>query len=195
MADNPAKAPCFIAYVYPGWHADGYRPGIDEWKLLDNFRPNFEGHSPPPRPLSGPYDDSDLATSKEHISLASSHGITVFWYFTYYGPNGFVMASPMETTLAVSNQIGNGITVGASWCVRLPHDRFPVAPRDELEHCALPPAPLNQPLKDTPIELSSLEDIEALLGKDDRIWTDFVFIGNATQTGKWIPTSNEITAV
>ena len=169
-----SKWPRFVAYVYPGWHANAFRPGIDEWTLLDQFRPYFEGHMAPPRPANGPYDDSTRATAQAHIRMAVETGIEAFLYFMYYDGNGFVMSKPMEAALEEADE---GFGIAGSWCVRLPHDQFPVPALDELELPSELSNTLTGKLEDTPLELLTLHDLQFLLEDDDPLWTMADLIG------------------
>ena len=159
--------PRFVAYVYPGWHDDPFRPGVDEWDLVESFHPYFKGHERPPRPAGGRYDDSRVETAAAQIALAASYGIEAFTYFTYYGRQGFVLGAPMNAAVeAAESEAGFG--VGATWCIRLPHDSFPVehdearyAPAADAETTA---ARDSGSLEDLPIEETTLRDLERLLG-------------------------------
>lgn len=161
--------PQFIAYVYPGWHADPYRPGVDEWTLLDGFRPYFAGHRPPAEPAGGRYDDTDPAVAARQIDQARAAGIGGFTYFLYWGARGFVMDRPMEVARDVAADAG--FTVGGTWCVRLPHDRFPVVAGD-----ALPPpreaGPTDAALEDRRIDELTIGDFERLIDEWDDSWLD-----------------------
>jgi hypothetical protein len=165
----------FIAYVYPGWHPDPYRPGVDEWDLLKNFQPYFEGHTPPPRPIEGPYDDAQPTTAIAQVQLAASAGIEAFMYFTYYSGHGFVMSAPMTAASKAIDHVEDDFAIAGTWCVRLPHDQFPVPARDELESPGVPNHPPSGLLEDTPIELLTLRDLETLLGNNDPIWAGIAF--------------------
>jgi hypothetical protein len=119
----------FIAYVYPGWHHDPFRPAVDEWSLLDRFEPYFRGHIPPMRPLGGPYDDSTLATARRHHKTAKAHGIRAFTYFTYPTPEQFVLSQPLAKMLDVATE-SSGFYVSTTWCLRLPISEFPLPVSD-----------------------------------------------------------------
>lgn len=114
---------CLVAYVYPGWHPDPYRPGVDEWRLLDRG-PGPNGREPA-RPLGGPYDDAEPATARRHARLAVAHGIDAYAYFAYVARDREVMAEPYRVMQSV---LGDDPPVHLMqvWCARLPHDRFPV---------------------------------------------------------------------
>jgi hypothetical protein len=164
--------PRYVAYVYPGWHLDPYRPGVDEWTLLGTFRPYFAGHLPLPRPLSERYDDTDPGTVASQIDLALSMGIEAFTFFMYFGSTGFVMDAPMQRAFEASSASNAAFSIGGTLCVRLPHDRFPVPARDELD---LPPPLVRVPpksLEGTPIELLTLRDLETLMGDGATDWME-----------------------
>lgn len=162
----------FIAYVYPGWHQTPYRPGIDEWALLDGFVPRFSGHEMIPLPLAGRYDDSTAETARRHRDTALAAGISGFTYFVYYRPGtDFVMADPIHRMIEILAP-SDAFVVGTTWCIRLPHDRFPVDPGDELEVPGRTDLCADLPLQDRPIESLSLADIDELLGPKDRIWSE-----------------------
>lgn len=163
--------PLFAAFVYPGWHRSPYRPGVVERDLLANFRPYFPGHCRPPMPANGPYDDTDPDTAETQVRLASQAGIRAFMYFLYYGPDGFVMDEPMNLTFSASEKMGGDFMIAGTWCVRLPHAEFPVAPRDELELCAPNRLSAEVCIEDKPIELLTLRDLETLFGKNCS-WTE-----------------------
>jgi len=171
----PARidGPFFVAFAYPGWHPSPYRPGVDEWDLLANFRPYFEGHLAPPKPAHGPYSDVDPETAREHVRMASEAGIRAFMYFLYYGKDGFVMDEPMKRTLDACARSAEECYVAGTWCVRLPHNEFPIAPRDELEVPAASATSAEAQIEDKPIESLTLRDLEILLA-DDRSWSDIL---------------------
>jgi hypothetical protein len=179
MSSRPEE-PLFVAFAYPGWHSSAYRPGVVEWNLLENFQPYFPGHCPPPMPAHGQYDDADPATASRHVRLASQAGIRAFMYFLYYGPDGFVMDEPMKLTLDASAQLESDVSIAGTWCVRLPHNQFPVAPRDELDIPAAPATPREIDMEDKPIESLTLRDLETLLGDDDS-WKDILLTYEVAQ--------------
>jgi hypothetical protein len=118
----------FVAYVYPGWHASGYRHGFNEWALLDRFQPYFPEHVAPPAPLGGRYDDSNPVTAQRQVACAAEYGLSAFSYFAYYGSNGFVMQEPADTALDVAP---DHFKIALTLCLRLPHQQLPL-PRDFL---------------------------------------------------------------
>jgi len=151
----------FIAYVYPGWHSSDWRPGISEWDLLDHFMPYFEGHEPIPRPLAGPYDDSEPDTVKRQVKMAQEAGIAGFNFFLYYGEDGFIMDKPLE--LALNEAEGKNFFVGTTWCLRLPHNNFPIP--EELDGIGMVPTRVLKAEKETkPITVG---DIVAQLQQEE----------------------------
>jgi len=168
----------FVAYVYAGWHADQYRPGVNEWSLLDGFRPYFDGHAAPARPAGGAYDDTDPRTSLRQMAMARANGVEAFAYFMYYHSRGFVMNAAMDVAFAVARSCPDGVSLLGTWCVRLPHDCFPVAKRDDLEVPTRPP-PIFLSLDERLIESLTLRDLEDLIAADDPAWLSAVALGTA----------------
>lgn len=166
--------PQFAAYVYPGWHRSTFRPHTDEWDLLDNFSPYFDGHLPPLRPLDGRYDDADPSVTARQIARARRAGIGGFLYFLYYGPKGFVLSAPIDNAVAAVAKSYVDFGVTGVWCVRLPHERFPLPGRAALECDDRPPPCRGADLAATPLELLTLGDIEELFGPSDPIWSECV---------------------
>jgi hypothetical protein len=181
---DPTRAPSpdpvrFVAYVYPGWHADPYRPGIDEWSLMDGYLQRYPQQEAPPRPLDGPYRDDTPEAARRQADLAVDAGISAFTYFSYFKPDvGFVMDAPMRRMLDATEAEG-GPTVGGTWCIRLPHDHFPVAPSDHMELPDIPEFDADTPLEQRPIEALSLDDLEVILGADDALWEARAFDGTS----------------
>ena len=130
---NSEEKPTFIAYVYPGWHQSNYRPSVDEWSLLERFRPYFEGHYPPPKPKYGSYDDSKIETSAFQITTAANFEVDAFTYFLYYRPREFILIDPIEATFAALKHIDSNFRVSLTWCLRLPHHSFPIAYPEQSE--------------------------------------------------------------
>ena len=125
MKKQSPDSPQFVAYVYPGWHNSKYRPEVDEWRFLQDFRPYFDGHLSLPRPLDGPYDDTRTETPERQIALAQQHDISVFTYFSYFQPGGFVMSEPVDQALAAAER-SPGFQLSLTLCLRLPHRILPL---------------------------------------------------------------------
>jgi hypothetical protein len=170
------ESPCFVAYVYPGWHKSLYRPDVNEWELLDLFRPYFDGHQPLPRPLNGGYDDSQQETALRQIELALEHGITGFTYFLYYLCDTFVLSSAMDAAYAVATD-SKDFKLSATWCFRLPLRKFPIKLHDRSDSVLLDGAydvpdsqkenldPRQLPIRDSSIRL--IEEVFRIEGALD----------------------------
>jgi hypothetical protein len=165
------RQPEFVAYVYPGWHASDFRPDTDEWTLLDAFEPYFDGHLPPLRPLSGPYDDAQPEVTAWQVELARDAGIDGFLYFMYFGPDGFVLSTPMDNAAAKAQP---GFGVAGVWCVRLPHATFPLVGLMALEVPRRREPRRGVDVDTTPLELMTLRDLDDLLGPTDPIWAELL---------------------
>lgn len=168
---RPDSAAEFVAYVYPGWHSSEFRPETDEWTLLDGFQPYFDGHLPPLRPLSGPYDDARPEVTTRQIDLAQEAGIDAFLYFMYFGRDGFVLSAPMDNAAAESRP---GFGIAGAWCVRLPHETFPLVGRTALEVPRRRVPRRGTDAETTPLELMTLRDLDDLFGSADPIWAELV---------------------
>jgi hypothetical protein len=175
----------FIAYVYPGWHADKYRPGVNEWRLLDDFKPYFAGHLPPTLPQGGPYDDSKLQTAERHVDLALKYGIQAFSYFVYRSAEGLVLDSPMRLAQQAAATTSDRFFISGTWCVRLPHESFPVLPGDQLDlpdfdcarnHDGRQVDSSAEEVRDVQIQRLSVRDLAALYGMQNEDWRDAVAI-------------------
>ncbi|HYZ76010.1 MAG TPA: glycoside hydrolase family 99-like domain-containing protein [Gaiellaceae bacterium] len=162
----------FIAYTYPGWHSASWRAGLEEWELMDTFVPYFPGHEPLPRPLDGPYDDSDPETARKQIRLARDAGIDGFTYFLFFDQSDFVLSRPLTAALDVVEADDETFSIGTTWCLRLPHHELPLGPETDGRGVA-PPTPRSSkpaPAATTPAELagtrgtSSLDELDVGAG-------------------------------
>jgi hypothetical protein len=153
---EPWSYPLYVAYVYPGWHRDAFRPAIDEWQLLDRFRPYFDGHQPPARPLDGRYDDSNAQTARRQLRQAAAAGITAFSYFMYFSDGEFLLHEPLRVTLREAG--AQPVRIATTWCIRLPHRSLPVTERGGSAEGPLPPADLGD---------LAIADAAALLAPDE----------------------------
>lgn len=117
-----------IAYNYPGWHRSRWKD-MDEWCLLDERRPTFDGHQPLLTPARGRYDDREPGVVRGQIQEARSAGIDAFTYFLYFGRDGFVLDEP--TRRALDEAEATEFSVGVTWCLRQPYRSFPVELPDE----------------------------------------------------------------
>ena len=79
-------------YYFPGYHTHlpgdlpytkRYSPEWNEWELVKNAVPRFEGHYQPRVPLWGYQDERDPKVMEQKIEAAVDHGVNVFifdWY-------------------------------------------------------------------------------------------------------------------
>lgn len=165
------SAPQFVAYVYPGWHRDAFRPGVDEWRLLDTFRPYFSGHQRPAEPAAGRYDDTEPGVAARHVAHATAAGITGFTYFLYWTGTEFVLERPVRAARLAAEAAGGGFMVGGTWCVRLPHTRFPVVPVDAALERDAGPSEVHA-VEDRPIDELTIAELAHLAPGWDESWLD-----------------------
>ena len=100
-----ALAPCAVsaapagkiqvaAYYFGNYHQDRrneafHGKGWNEWKLVREARPRFEGHYQPRVPLWGYGDEADPKVMAMKIDAASKYGVDAFifdWYYYEDGP-------------------------------------------------------------------------------------------------------------
>ena len=82
------------AYYFPNYHYDDrvqewHGEGWNEWDLVKNARPRFEGHVQPKVPLWGYENEADPKVMEKKIEAAASHGLSAFifdWYWHKEGP-------------------------------------------------------------------------------------------------------------
>lgn len=82
------------AYYFPNYHFDEtnkkwHGPGWNEWELIRNAKPRFEGHMQPKVPLWGYEDEADPKVMEKKINAAADHGLSAFifdWYWHKEGP-------------------------------------------------------------------------------------------------------------
>lgn len=120
----------FVAYYYPGWHRESWK-ALDEWVLLDEVRPIYPGHLPLDEPTAGRYDDTDPIVLRQQITEATKSGISAFSFFLYYGPDGYVLDRPTRIALYQAEEIPDLFSIGVTWCMRLPHQYFPIPTSDD----------------------------------------------------------------
>lgn len=82
------------AYIWPSYH---YEPRLEhfwpekdgEWYTVRRATSRFPGHEMPRVPLFGCQDEADPNVMRQHVSLASEHGVNVFimdWYWYENAP-------------------------------------------------------------------------------------------------------------
>jgi hypothetical protein len=82
------------AYYLGNYHVDprneqAHGDGWTEWRIIQNAKPRFPGHSQPKVPLWGYEDDARPVVFEKKISTASTAGLTAFifdWYWYNDGP-------------------------------------------------------------------------------------------------------------
>lgn len=82
------------AYYFPNYHYDDrvqewHGEGWNEWELVKNAKPRFEGHVQPKVPLWGYENEADPKVMEKKIEAAASHGLSAFifdWYWHKEGP-------------------------------------------------------------------------------------------------------------
>ena len=81
-------------YYFPNYHPDErnvkcHGKGWDEWELVKNAKPRFEGHAQPKIPLWGYEDESRPEVMEKKINAVADNGINAFifdWYWHNEGP-------------------------------------------------------------------------------------------------------------
>lgn len=101
--------PQVFAYYFPNYHSDArnaaaHGEGWDEWRLVQEARPRFEGHVQPKEPLWGYQDEADPRVMAGKIDAAAAHGVDGFlfdWYWYEDGP--FLQRALDEGFLGATN--------------------------------------------------------------------------------------------
>lgn len=97
-------------YYFPNYHKDKrneayHGKGWDEWELVREAMPRFNGHMQPKVPLWGYTDEADPKQMAQKIETASANGITAFifdWY--YYDDGPFLQRGLDEGFLKAANK-------------------------------------------------------------------------------------------
>ncbi len=116
-------------YIYPGWHSEPFRRDdrnriLNEWDIVLNAKPYFEGHRQPRMPLKI-YDDSLVATSDYQISLAKEYDIDAFIYCFYWSFGKRVLYKPLDESFLISNTKFN-LHFAIMWANRMPRGVLPI---------------------------------------------------------------------
>lgn len=104
------SSPEVVAVYFPSYHPDAvyaqwYGPGWNEWRLMEEARPLFDGHEQPKLCTWGSFDESDPRWMEKQIDLAADHGITCFlfdWY--WYGGQKFLHRALEDGFLKARNR-------------------------------------------------------------------------------------------
>lgn len=97
--------PQLIAFYFTQFHAipendEWWGKGFNDWELVKNAKPNFEGHNQPRVPLDGIYyNPCDKVTLEKQINLAKSYGIGGFMFYHYWFDGKLMLEKPLETLL------------------------------------------------------------------------------------------------
>jgi hypothetical protein len=97
------------AYYFPNYHQDErndtwHGEGWNEWELVKEAKPRFEGHAQPKVPLWGYEDESNPEVMEKKINAAEQNGVDAFifdWYWHNEGP--FLMKALDEGFLKARN--------------------------------------------------------------------------------------------
>lgn len=132
-----------IAAIYfPSWHEDDHYSawlgeGWNEWELVENATPRFEGHKLlKPTEEWGHFDEADPEWGAKQIDLATEHGIDVFifdWY--WYSGVQFIHGALEEGFLQAPNN--DKMKFATMWANHTWGNYFPY-PYDEPFHVWLP---------------------------------------------------------
>jgi hypothetical protein len=96
--------PKVFAYYFPNWHKDPrnaswFGDSWDEWQLVRDALPRFDGHRQPRVPLHGHVDESDPAVAAEQIALARAHGVDGFFVDFYWYEDGAYLNGALDRGL------------------------------------------------------------------------------------------------
>src|SRR5690349_14521512 len=103
------ERPKVLAYYFPDWHKDArnaawFGADWDEWVLLGQAGPRFEGHRQPRVPLDGPFDESTPENAARQIRMATEHGVNGFLVDYYWYDDGpYLQRALDEGLLAADN--------------------------------------------------------------------------------------------
>ncbi|MFE2500032.1 glycoside hydrolase family 99-like domain-containing protein [Streptomyces scopuliridis] len=129
--------PKVLAYYFPDWHKDvrnaaWFGPGWDEWKLLSEATPRFEGHRQPRIPLHGTFDEATPESAGQQIRLAKEYGVDGFLVDYYWYDDGpYLQRALDEGILKADNNID--IEFALMWANHELVDIFPHAHPDNAQ--------------------------------------------------------------
>ena len=121
--------PKVFAYYFPSWHRDPrneqwFGPDWNEWKLLAEARPRFEGHRQPRTPMLGAFDEADPAVFEKQVELAARHAVDGFFFDFYWYDDGPYLNRALDEGLAGSAN-RNDIEFALMWANHNLVDIFP----------------------------------------------------------------------
>jgi hypothetical protein len=119
-------------YVYPGWHSELERKDergqvLNEWSLLRDAKPLFDGHRQPRVPLNI-YDDSLPKSSEWQIGIAKRYGIDVFIYCFYWSFGRRFLYKPLDDAFLKCSRFKD-VEFAIMWANRLPRGILPIRER------------------------------------------------------------------
>jgi hypothetical protein len=109
--------PTILAYYFPNWHRDGqnaerYGHGWNEWQLLKNAKPRFDGHRQPRVPALGYVDESIPDVMAAEIDLAADSGVDAFVFDFYWYADGPFLSDALDSGyLAAPNRDRTGFAL------------------------------------------------------------------------------------
>lgn len=130
--DGPlADRPKILAYYFPDWHKDArnaawFGQGWDEWVLLDEAKPRFEGHRQPRIPLHGVFDEATSENAAEQIRIAQEHGVDGFLVDYYWYDDGPYLQRALDEGLLKADN-SSDIEFALMWANHELVDIFPHA--------------------------------------------------------------------
>lgn len=176
--------PSILAYYFPDWHSDPrntrwFGEGWDEWKLLREAKPRFDGHRQPRVPQLGYRDESDPAVAAAEIDLAAQHGVDGFLIDYYWYDDGPYLSGALDNGLLKAPN-REKISFAIMWANHELVDIFPYTD---------PSAPDAQRLKDGAIDRAAFERmVDHIVGTyfsqpnylkvDGKPWFSLYEIGN-----------------
>lgn len=123
--------PTVLAYYFPDWHADPrnerwFGEGWDEWMLLRDARPRFEGHRQPRVPALGYRDEADPVNAERDIALARDHGVDGFLVDYYWYDDGPYLSRALDEGL-LGAENSEDVVFALMWANHELVDIFPYA--------------------------------------------------------------------
>jgi len=113
------------AYYYPGWHrmkSGSSFKSDDEWDIVRNAKPYFEGHQQPRVPLLGYLDDSKVETLEKQVSLAQNFGVDAFIFDWYWKKDTKYFESSIKSFMKLDTDMEFALMY--SW--KLPRKEYPI---------------------------------------------------------------------
>jgi Glycosyltransferase WbsX len=131
--DGPlADRPKILAYYFPDWHKDArnaawFGQGWDEWVLLGEAKPRFEGHRQPRVPLHGVFDEATSENAAKQIRIANEHGVDGFLVDYYWYDDGPYLQRALDEGLLKAEN-SSDIEFALMWAN---HELVDIFPHDD----------------------------------------------------------------